>query len=356
VVASQYVHPEFGFFCPSPRFRRRLRLTLACLLVAGVGATMMAPADRPGSDAAVTRVDAASIVETLPATSLTPFAPLSSNRTVVEGTHSASDKPRCVGDALADLDGNCVSIKLRKPRMVRAATDRPAIAAVALGRTATSNIDAALPAASAGREGDPEKSSQGASAPVAVAGSTEPSPPEGGCYAQEGTEVGAPSKPTPRQELVWRSVLARGAGRRLGCARLRAEGEQLPAGRIRPGLRAKFLVIGWHRHDHAGLRAERRCHSIIVDERFRSAKNSAVAYAIRVPGGRTPPPGGYCTRGPRNRGIERRCRLAQNLQASPRRATNLRAIPPAACLLAGTQEPVAGRRKDACAAETASRK
>ena len=175
VVASQYVHPEFGFFCPSPRFRRRLRLTLACLLVAGVGATMMAPADRPGSDAAVTRVDAASIVETLPATSLTPFAPLSSNRTVVEGTHSASDKPRCVGDALADLDGNCVSIKLRKPRMVRAATDRPAIAAVALGRTATSNIDAALPAASAGREGDPEKSSQGASAPVAVAGSTEPS-------------------------------------------------------------------------------------------------------------------------------------------------------------------------------------
>jgi hypothetical protein len=76
---------------------------------------------------------------------------------------------------LADLDGNCVSIKLRKPRMVRAATDRPAIAAVALGRTATSNIDAALPAASAGREGDPEKSGQDASAPVAVAGSPEPS-------------------------------------------------------------------------------------------------------------------------------------------------------------------------------------
>jgi hypothetical protein len=139
---------------------------------------MMAPADHPGSDAAVTRVDAASIVETVPATSLTPSAPLSSNRTVVEGTHSASDKPRCVGDALADLNGNCVSVKLRKPRMVRVATNRPAIAAVALGRTAslpTSNIDAALPAASAGRQGDPEKSSQSASAPVAVGGSTEPS-------------------------------------------------------------------------------------------------------------------------------------------------------------------------------------
>jgi hypothetical protein len=75
----------------------------------------MALADRPKSDATVTRVDAASIVETVPATSLTPFAPLSSNRTVVEGARPASDKPRCVGDALADLDGNCVSIKLRKP-------------------------------------------------------------------------------------------------------------------------------------------------------------------------------------------------------------------------------------------------
>jgi hypothetical protein len=178
MLASQYIHPEFGFFCPTPRFRRRLRVALACLVMAGVGATVMARPDHPELDAAVTRVDAASIVETVPATSLTPPAPLSSNRTVVEGAHPASDKPRCVGDALADLDGNCVSIKLRKPRMVRVATDRPAIAAVALGHTASlpaGDIDVPLPAASASREGDPEKSGQAASAPVAVAGSTEPS-------------------------------------------------------------------------------------------------------------------------------------------------------------------------------------
>ncbi len=46
------------------------------------------------------------------------------------------------------------------------------------GRTASlpdSNIDPALPAASAGPESDAEKSGQAASAPVAVAGSTEPS-------------------------------------------------------------------------------------------------------------------------------------------------------------------------------------
>ncbi len=178
MLTSQYIHPEFGFFCLASRLRRTLRVALACLLVAGVGATKMAPADRPKSDAAATRVDVASMVETVPATSLTPFVPLSSNLTVVEGTQPASDKPRCVGDALADLDGNCVSIKLRKPRMVRVATDRVATAAVALGRTASlpdGNIDPALPAASAGREGDPEKSGQAASAPVAVAGSPEPS-------------------------------------------------------------------------------------------------------------------------------------------------------------------------------------
>ena len=35
VLTSQYVHPEFGFFCPTPRFRRRLRVALACLVVAG---------------------------------------------------------------------------------------------------------------------------------------------------------------------------------------------------------------------------------------------------------------------------------------------------------------------------------
>jgi hypothetical protein len=177
VPASQYIHPEFGLFYPTPRFRRQLRVALACLVVAGVGTTLMDRAERPELDAAVTRVDAASIVETFPATSLTPFVPLSSNQTVVEGARPASDKPRCVGDALADLDGNCVSIKLRKPRMVRVATDRAAIAAVALGRTASlsdSNIDAALPASSAGRD-DPEKSGQAASAPLAAAGSTEPS-------------------------------------------------------------------------------------------------------------------------------------------------------------------------------------
>jgi hypothetical protein len=60
--------------------------------------------------------------------------------------------------------------------MVRVATDRPAIAAVPIGRgaiPATSVIDAAPPAASAGRQGDSAKSDQPGPAPVAAAVSTE---------------------------------------------------------------------------------------------------------------------------------------------------------------------------------------
>jgi hypothetical protein len=176
VPASQYIHPEFGFFCPAPRIRRALKLMLACLAVAGLGATMMAAADRHELDGVVARVDEAFIVETVPATSLAPAAGVGTGLTTGVQAPIAADRPPCVGNTQSE--GNCVSVKLRKPRMVRVATDRPAIAAVPLGRTAsppTSIIDAALPAASAARQGDSEKLGQPAPAPVAAAGSTEPS-------------------------------------------------------------------------------------------------------------------------------------------------------------------------------------
>jgi hypothetical protein len=177
VPASPYIHPEFGFFCPSPRIRRRLRVALGFLAVAGVGATVMAAADRRELHTAATPVDEA--FETVPATkNLTPFAAVDPRLTVVEGAHTAADRPPCFSGTLVNLDGNCVSIKLRKPRTVRVTTDRPAVAAVPLGRAAlapTSMIDAALPAASAGRQGDVEKSGQAEPAPVVAAGSTESS-------------------------------------------------------------------------------------------------------------------------------------------------------------------------------------
>jgi hypothetical protein len=182
VPVSHYIHPEFGFFWPTPRFRRRLRVALACVVVAGVGAAVMTRADDPklaagvgaavmttADDpklaAAVTRPDEASIAETTPATSLARFA-------AVVLRLPTADKPSCVGETR--IEGNCVSIKLRKPRMVWVANARPAIAAVALGHSAaptTGSIDAALLAARTGSQSDdPARSGETA---VAAASSTE---------------------------------------------------------------------------------------------------------------------------------------------------------------------------------------
>jgi hypothetical protein len=168
VPSSHYIHPEFGVFCLSPCFRRRLGVALACLVVAGVGAAVMTTADRlPKLAAAVTRADEASIADTTAATSLAPFAAVVLRLPIGAGAQTAADKPSCVGDT--QTEGNCVSVKLRKPRMVWVANHRPAIAAVALGRSAapmTGSIDAALLAAHIGSQGDP--------AAVAAASSTEP--------------------------------------------------------------------------------------------------------------------------------------------------------------------------------------
>jgi hypothetical protein len=236
VPASAYIHPEFGFFCPTPRLRRRLRVALACLVVAGVGAAVMATADGPKLAVVVTRVDETSIAETSPATGLAPFAAVV--LPIVAGAQTTADKPSCVGDSRAE--GNCVSVKLRKPRMVWVANHRPAIAAVALGRSAaptTGSIDAALLAARTGSQGDPARPGEAA---AAAASSTEP---QSYAQEQESAEVGAQSEPSPRPVPAWRAVLARGPGRRLGSARLRAKGARLPAGRIRSrGLHAQFLV------------------------------------------------------------------------------------------------------------------
>jgi hypothetical protein len=170
VPASQYVHPEFGFLCPTPRFRRRLRLALACLAVAGIGAGVMAAPGGPKLDAALTPVDQASIGDSIPAPSLTPF--VGTQRAIVQGAPAAADKPSCVGDTRSERD--CGLVKPRKPRMVRVPTDRPAIAAVPLGRIApppASIIDEMIPAASAGQPGDLAKSGE---AVAAAASSTEP--------------------------------------------------------------------------------------------------------------------------------------------------------------------------------------
>ena len=169
--ASQYGHPEFGFLCPTPRLRRRLHLALAGLVVAGIGVGVMAAGDGTKPNTA-TGTEAAFIAGTIPGAGPAPFSAVAGSRTAgVEGAQAAADKPSCVGDIRSDA--NCFPIKPRKPRMVRVATDRPAIAAVAIGRSGgTGMIDSTLPGAV--RPGDMAKASD---AEVAAAGAIAPEKP-----------------------------------------------------------------------------------------------------------------------------------------------------------------------------------
>src|SRR5260221_10832796 len=93
VPASHYIHPEFGFFCPTPRFRRRLRVALACLVVAGIGAAMMGTADRPKLTAAVTRANEASIPATTPTPSPAPLDPVVPPPPLLAGAQTTPRQP-----------------------------------------------------------------------------------------------------------------------------------------------------------------------------------------------------------------------------------------------------------------------
>src|SRR5262245_45484690 len=117
---SQYVHPEFGFFCPSPGLRRWLRLAVAVVAVGGLAVGVMSTGRDSDADstAAVAAADARVATEpTLPVT-FTPVATVVSRSSAAAGAQAAADKPSCLGDT-ASADGKCALEKPRKPRMVR---------------------------------------------------------------------------------------------------------------------------------------------------------------------------------------------------------------------------------------------
>jgi hypothetical protein len=147
-------------------------LALTALVVGALGAAVMAASDRTKPGTTATGADVAFIAGTIPGTSPLPSSAAVGSRTpAIEGAQAAADKPACVGDIQSDA--NCFSVKPRKPRMVRVATDRPAIAAVAIGRSSsTVMIDTALP--NAVRPGDMAKASD---AEVAAASAVGPEKP-----------------------------------------------------------------------------------------------------------------------------------------------------------------------------------
>jgi hypothetical protein len=175
---SQYVHPEFGFFCPSPGLRRWLRIALAAVALGGIGLAVMATGRDSDADsvAAVAAADVRAAPETSLPVTFTPVAAVAPRSSVAAGAQAAADKPSCL-DTAASVDGKCAGEKPRKPRMVRVPGNRPVIASIPLGRTAAPHLGASetstAAGAASGRQAEAAKTAQAMATEAATAGSTE---------------------------------------------------------------------------------------------------------------------------------------------------------------------------------------
>jgi hypothetical protein len=200
-----HVHPEFGYFCPTPRFRRDVRVAivsvaLGAIVGAGVvtlrathereaaSALAMTPVVQPITDGARSSDNGSSAIEAAGKAAAVRVDRLRSDLAKADAAKSETAKPAtvkseakldgegreaetgkgdpvkaaCEGDTWAYLDGTCVASKPRRVT-VRTATDRPAVAAAPLGRSVAASGAAAAPAAA------PERSQSAAAAVVVAA-------------------------------------------------------------------------------------------------------------------------------------------------------------------------------------------
>jgi hypothetical protein len=126
------VHPEFGYLCLPARTRRRLRRTLACVVFGALAAAVLQSAHDLKSRHAESHGAIAMIHgeagSGAPAERATRTRPL-------EAAAGATKTP-CGRDERAALDGKCGSHQAPRMRVVRVPANRPAIAAVPIGRGA----------------------------------------------------------------------------------------------------------------------------------------------------------------------------------------------------------------------------
>ena len=153
---ANYVHPEFGYLCPTSRLRRDFRVAVVAIVLGGIiGAmvvTLRANHDRDAETERI-RIDA---VKTDAAEHVTDGAKsggaksdsaksdsAKSDSAKTGGAKADAAKPPCED---ADLDSNCATSKPRRVK-VRAATDSPAIGAAPLGRTVSTGVATSAPTA-----------------------------------------------------------------------------------------------------------------------------------------------------------------------------------------------------------------
>ncbi|HYZ43525.1 MAG TPA: hypothetical protein VE667_01595 [Xanthobacteraceae bacterium] len=177
--AAHDLHPDFGLLCPTKRLRRKMRVAVGCVLLALVaGAVLQASLSPP-------RTLTSALVEREPVTDSgqAPAAMIvvPSSR---EAAEPAVGNPDCERDGSAHrtwayFEGRCGVNRGRK--RLRAATEHPPLAGIALGRTAPApqSVPALAPIAPIppiiAAERPAEPSTSAATMPPQTEGATEPS-------------------------------------------------------------------------------------------------------------------------------------------------------------------------------------
>ena len=128
---AYHLHPEFGLLCPSRGLRRKVRLVLALLVVAGLLTWKAGHRPDTGGALIVAQDDEAQFnAEALPAVGDTAAAMTADGSRLLEGSKTA-----CTGDVWSYIDGTCNLGRARKSARPRAANDAPTIATLPVGRS-----------------------------------------------------------------------------------------------------------------------------------------------------------------------------------------------------------------------------
>lgn len=129
---AYHLHPEFGLLCPSRSLRRKARVVLALVVIAGLLAWKAGhPPDTDGALVVAHDDEARFSAEAAQAVGETTAITTEYRSRPLEGSKTA-----CTGDVWSYIDGTCSVGTARKLPRPRAANEAPTIAALPLGRSA----------------------------------------------------------------------------------------------------------------------------------------------------------------------------------------------------------------------------